>query len=206
MSRRAAVEGKGVPRRYQPGERRLAATEVTRSKIVDAARDVLADPATTSFSIDAIAERADVARMTVYYQFKSKGKLLEAVFDDIATRANMSEMRKVMTESRLDRAVEKLIEVFCNLWETQRPIVRRLTALAALDAEVEAALVERGSWRREALTEIAGGSLRKGNSELIELLFVLTGFETYDVLRRRFSARKVCSLLCRAAGAVMAGL
>jgi len=194
-----------MPRKYRHGERRLAASEATRSKIVAAARDVLADPATTSFSIDAIAERADVARMTVYYQFKSKGKLLEAVFDDIATRANMREMRNVMMEPRLEVAVGKLIDVFCHLWETQRPVVRRLTALAALDAEVEAALMGRGNWRREALADIAGASLRKRKPELADLLFVLTGFETYDALRHRFSARKVCSVLREAASAIMAG-
>lgn len=59
-----------MPRPYQAGERRLAATAATRSKIINAARELLADPRSTTFSIDAVAERADVARMTVYYQIQ----------------------------------------------------------------------------------------------------------------------------------------
>jgi len=138
------------PRPYKAGERRLAATEATRTKIVAAARDLLADRSVTALSVDAIAERADVARMTVYYQFKSKAKLLEALLDDLAARADMRNMRKVFEERDPGKSLDLLVDVFCNLWKTQGPLVRRLEAFATLDETVEVALRERGGWRREA--------------------------------------------------------
>src|SRR5437588_67268 len=68
------------PRPYRLGQRQVAADE-TRSRIVKAAREQLEKEA--SFSLDAVARRADVARMTVYYQFGSRRGLLEALFDDL---------------------------------------------------------------------------------------------------------------------------
>lgn len=196
----APKEGRMSPRRYQAGERRLAATEATRAKIVEAARDLLADSAQMAFSIDAVADRADVARMTVYYQFKSKGKLLEALFDDFAARADMRRMRKVFEATDVRRGLEILVAIFCNLWESQRPLVRRLSAMAALDPEIDEALAERSSWRREALEKLLAPN-QKGSKldETVDLLFALTTFETYDTLRARQSAKKVASLLSSAA-------
>ncbi|HZZ01159.1 MAG TPA: helix-turn-helix domain-containing protein [Candidatus Baltobacteraceae bacterium] len=187
------------PRPYQAGERRLAATEATRAKIVAAARELLSDRKAATFSMEAVAERADVARMTVYYQFKSKGKLLEALFDDIAARADMRQMRKVFQEPVPSKAIGVLIGVFCHLWESQRFLVRRLAALATLDEEIDEALTERRSWRREGLEKLLA-PIRKGSKldETVDLLFALTTFETYDVLRERYSAKKVESLLCNA--------
>ena len=67
------------PRPYRLGQRQVAADE-TRSRILNAARSQLEEEA--SFSIDAVARRADVARMTVYYQFGSRRGLLEAAGAD----------------------------------------------------------------------------------------------------------------------------
>lgn len=193
------------PRPYQPGQRRRAATEATRSRIIAAARDLLADPHAIAFSIDAVALRADVARMTVYYQFKSKGKLLEAIFDDFAARANMREMQKVFRRPDVARALELLVDIFCNLWKTQGAIVRRLHAMAALDPEVDRALQERGSWRRDALTQLLGRERRgKHAAEIVDVLYVLTSFETYDALASRHSAKEVGAILRRATAAMLA--
>lgn len=193
------------PRRYQAGPRRQLATQATRSRIIDAARSLLADAAAPAFSVDAVAQRADVARMTVYYQFKSKAKLLEALFDDFAARANMQNLRKAFQEPDTLEAVNVLVEVFCNLWKTERAVLRRLTALAALDPEVDKALSERGSWRREALTQLLSRT-RPGSqrSDCIDLLHVLTSFETYDALMSAgHSATQTEGLLRRAAAALL---
>jgi len=56
------------PRPYQ-SERRQAATNETRARILEAAHSLLSGPGGATFTIDAVAEQADVARMTVYHQF-----------------------------------------------------------------------------------------------------------------------------------------
>ena len=67
-------------RPYQPVQRQRAVDE-GRERIVLAARALLEADDDEPFSIDAVARRAGVARMTVYNQFGSKTGLLEALFD-----------------------------------------------------------------------------------------------------------------------------
>jgi AcrR family transcriptional regulator len=193
-----------MPRPYQAGERRLAARAATRAKIIEAARALLADPRTGPFSIDAIAERADVARMTIYYQFESKAKLLEALFDDIAARSDMRRMRRVFEERDLQRSLGILVDVFCHLWETESSLLRRLTALARLDPDVDNALKARGKWRREALSTLfERSSKRKNVGDLVNVLYAITTFETYATLRETQSRNKVHESLKRAADAIV---
>lgn len=192
------------PRKYTPGPRRRQATEATRSRIIEAAHALLADSQATSLSVDAIADRADVARMTVYYQFKSKAGLLEALFDDLAARANMQELRKAFQAPDPHSGVNTLIGVFCHFWQTQRAELRRLNALAVLDPEVGAALAERGSWRREALSKLIEPLKNVSKpGEVVDLLYVLTSFETYDALAAHNDASAIPKLLVRAAEALL---
>jgi AcrR family transcriptional regulator len=192
------------PRPYQPGKRRLAATEATRSKIVAATRDLLADRNVTSLSIDAVAQRADVARITIYYQFKSKAKLLEALFDDFGARASMRNMRRVFEECDPETALSLLIEVFCNLWKTQGGLLRRLAGFAALDHEVETALAERGGWRREAIERVVGKMPGSHSDDLVDVIYALTSLETYSSLcTGKRSHKKVVALLQRSIASLL---
>jgi AcrR family transcriptional regulator len=170
------------PRPYQKRTREVATAE-TRARIIEASRALLTDPAgAPNFTIDAVAQRADVARMTVYYQFKSKRGLLEALFDDLAQRGQMSELRKAFTVADPATALESFIETFVRFWSGDRVVIRRLNALAALDAEVEQALRERGSWRREGLTVLVQRLKGAHDETLLDVLHMLTSFETYDAL------------------------
>src|SRR3954453_6584059 len=72
------------PRPYRLGERE-SAIQQTRDRIIEAARALLTtSDGITSFSIEAVARQANVARMTVYYQFGSRVGLLEAICDTMA--------------------------------------------------------------------------------------------------------------------------
>ncbi|HEX6553355.1 MAG TPA: TetR family transcriptional regulator [Ktedonobacteraceae bacterium] len=57
------------PRPYQLGQRQAESCQ-TRSRVLHAARALLMESTSfSSFSIEAVARRADVARMTIYHQF-----------------------------------------------------------------------------------------------------------------------------------------
>src|SRR5213079_2737732 len=121
------------PRPYRLGQRQVAADE-TRSRILNAAREQLEKEA--SFSLDAVARAAGVARMTVYYQFGSKRGLLEALFDDLAARGGMAGIAAVYHEPAPLVALHTLIAVFARFWATDRLIMRRVRSMAALDPEL----------------------------------------------------------------------
>ena len=144
------------PRPYRLG-RRKAAVEDTRARILAGARDVLGEHGFAGFTIDAVADRAGVARMTVYYQFDSKGALLDALLDALAAgslvdrlHASLGRAGPVTRIDPLD-ALDEFIAAFVGFWASDRVVIRRLRSLAGLDPEVEAAVSARDAKRRAGL-------------------------------------------------------
>jgi AcrR family transcriptional regulator len=172
------------PRGYKLGQRQLA-TDQTRSRIVAAARETLAsdDSGPGGFTVDAVARRAGVARMTVYYQFQSKRGLLEALFDDLANRGLMPHLSPVFKEPSPARALDGVINAFAEFWNSDRTVLRRARALAALDPEIAESVRARDGLRREHLRRILDRMPERQRSpSAVDILHMLTSFETFDAL------------------------
>jgi len=179
-----------APRPYNMEKRQLTASE-TRTRILEAARQLLAGELDTDLSMDAIARRAGVSRLTIYYQFKSRTGLLEALYDYLAMRGNMQRMAEVFYETDGSIALHKLIRTFVGFWSSDPVVIRRLRAMAALDSEIGKGIQERDRRRVQASSEILRRMiLRKKKKPVItrnltgEVLTMLTSFETYDALAR----------------------
>jgi len=194
------------PRPYRLGQRQVS-TDETRSRILDAARAQLETQ--SSFSIDAVARRADVARMTVYYQFGSKRGLLEGLFDMLAARGGLRGLPSTFQQADPRVALDGLIDVFARFWSSDRLVLRRLRAMAALDPELDEVLRERNEGRRQGLRVIVSrleshGGKRKATSDLVDTLFALTSFENFDVLAgAERTPEQVAPLVKRAAAAIV---
>src|SRR5579864_289178 len=101
------------PRPYHMGKRQAAADD-TRARILEAARQLLANESETDLSMEAIARRANVSRLTIYYQFESRPGLLEALYDHLANRGNMRRMAEVFHEADPSIALEKIGRASCR--------------------------------------------------------------------------------------------
>ena len=177
------------PRAYRLGQRKGAA-ERTRSRIVAAARELLAaEGGLSGFTVEEVARRAGVARMTVYYQFGSKVGLLEAIFDSLEVRHGVEQLGEALRrEDPLDGLAE-FIAAFGRFWEADRLTIRRLRGLAALDPDFEQVWREREDRRREGLrvlvrrlVEEHGRPAPGAAEEAVDVLYVLIGFDTFDTL------------------------
>lgn len=182
------------PRPYRSTARRTAADQ-TRTRIVAAAREVLASQdAAGGFSLDAVARAAGVVRMTVYYQFGSKAGLLEALFDEFAERGYVERIREAFTAPDPHAALDAFVATFGMFFDSDRLAIRRLNALAALDPEIWKSLSARTERRREAARVLlpriaaAGAQLRATPEEAVDVLFALTTFEMFDVMAGRTGA------------------
>ena len=170
------------PRAYQ-SERRSSATRETRSRILEAARTLLSRAGGATFTIDAVAELADVARMTVYHQFGSKPGMIAALSDDLASRGGIGRLPDAFTASDPMAGLEILVQVFMHLWESEGLIVQRLRALSALDPDFTDH-EDRNQRRRHAITVL----LRRLSPPVddldgkADLLTALTSFESYETL------------------------
>src|ERR1700730_11347388 len=142
------------PRPYRLGQRQ-AATELTRARILNAARELLmSSNGYSHFSIDAIARQADVARMTVYHQFGSKIGLLEGLCDSVAASGGMEHVATTFRQAEPLDTLREYLLVFSHFWEVDRLVMRRLRALAALDPDFEHVIRTRDEWRRRGVRAI----------------------------------------------------
>jgi AcrR family transcriptional regulator len=195
------------PRHYNMEKRQAVASE-TRTRILEAARQLLATESETDLSMEAIARRADVSRLTLYYQFNSRTGLLEALYDYLASRGSMRRMPEVFLEPDPDAAIEKLVSIFVGFWASDPVAIRRLRAMAVLDPEIAKGIQARDARR----THIAGETLKRmataGRRKFTEhqlnaastVLSMLTGFATYDALESAgHSQREIVAIIARLA-------
>ncbi|HEY2578740.1 MAG TPA: TetR/AcrR family transcriptional regulator [Streptosporangiaceae bacterium] len=176
------------PRPYRLGQRQ-AAIEETRARVVAAARELLVSAGPGKFSIDAVAQHADVSRATVYYQFHSKAGLLEALFDSLGASGGMTGLADAFRRNDPLTALDDYIAVFGRFWGSDRVLHRRLRGLAALDPDLGEALQARQEWRRRGATTLVtrltaglGTPPATRQPDAIDMLFTITGFETFDSL------------------------
>jgi AcrR family transcriptional regulator len=178
-----------TPRPYQRAKRQEASDE-TRARVLDATHEMLTrGDGPIRFSIDAVAKRAGVARMTVYYQFGSKAGLLEAFFDSLVDRGPFRRMPGAMGQADPMRALDQVVAIFGEFWEKNRAAHGRLFAAARLDRELDAAMRQRHERRRgviRALVERLGRWRGKRGAErcrdLVDALFAVTGFPVFETL------------------------
>ena len=180
------------PRPYQLGERQEQIDE-SRRRVIDAARSLLAEADSyRSFTVEAVAKLANVAKATVYYQFGSKTGLLEALCDALAVAGGMSDLPMAFTDPDPVAGLQTLVGVFARFWAEDRDVMRRLRALAALDPNVGAVIADRDQRRHSALEIIVARVVDRCDhtpppdwERLVRTLWVLTSFETFDTLAGR---------------------
>lgn len=179
-------------------ELRDAAADVTRTRIMQASRRLLTGGKDLpAFSLDAVARAASVSRLTVYNQFESKRGLLEAVFDDIAERGGLFELRSVMADPDAMSSLRRVVAVFCRFWASHDRALAKLAGMTKLDRDIAASLKQRTERRRGVLLVLVK-RLRHVHepADLVDILFTLTSFETFEALSvRQRSAAAVEALI-----------
>jgi AcrR family transcriptional regulator len=169
---------------------RQVAADKTRERILHSARTLLLAEDFALFTMDAVARKADVSRLTVYYQFESKSGLLEALYNEIAKRGDMERLAELFRKGGDPlQALREFIEVFARFWASDRDVIRRLHGIGVVDSEIGAGLRARNERRRNGLRVIVQRycnvyppltSLQKPVA--IDTLHMLTSFETFDSL------------------------
>lgn len=185
------------PRAYRLGRRREA-VDRTRSIILAAARDLVSELGPDS-SVGKVAERAGVSRITVYNQFGSKARLLQALTadarpTDAGTTTEHGPDAYAQLKSRISQA--------CAIWSANPALFRQLQghgSWAGEDSELDRGLAE-------ALA--ARDQLRPGCSikEAEDVIGILTSFQAFDRLHKdgRRSSSAVAEVLTRMASGVLA--
>jgi len=190
---------------------RAAAAAAKRDRVIDAAaRSLREDASIASFSLEAVAKAAGVTRLTVYHQFGSRRGLLEAVFDEIARQGGLTEIADAMAMSDPHAALDRLVEIFCAFWNRD-PAVGRLHEAMATDPEFAQALIGRNERRRKTVNVLIGRmagktALPRARRNAVDLIFALTSFAMFAMLRADRSVEEVCALVKSACHGALAPL
>jgi AcrR family transcriptional regulator len=176
------------PRPYR-SPRRAVRAQQTRARIVAAAAALLAAPrGIAGFSLEAVARKARVTRLTVYNQFGSRCALLEAVFDERAERGGLHRIAEAMADADPHRALRRIIAIFCDFWSFDTAALSRLHAAGASDPEFAASVRERNERRRRLLSALVArmtagrGTHPKASTDLVDVLFALTSLAFFEQL------------------------
>ena len=193
-------------RRHYVSVVRAAAANEKRERVVAAATQSLReDRGLGSFSLDSVAKAAGVARLTVYNQFGSRRGLLEAIFDDIATRGRLATIPQALSLPDPLQGLDAIIDRFCEFWSSDEAIARLHDAMAT-DAELAVALTLRNERRRRLLQALMKRLVpadvpARQRRDAIDFVYAMTSFAMFRILGSNRSAAAVAQLIktsCRA--------
>jgi AcrR family transcriptional regulator len=171
----------GVDRRT--GARARAAAD-SRAKVLAGARAVLSDPADPGWGMGTVAAAAGVTRMTVYNQFGSRTALIEAVLDQVVARDRMDRLVDGTRELDPADALRAAVLTTCRFWHAERPLLRRLFAVAYTEPAVAALLARREVWRRDQFVSLLSrfAPAHPVDGAVLDVLVAVTSFPAYDRL------------------------
>jgi len=176
----------------------------TRARIVAAVREMLGDGTFHEATVEAVAERAGVARATVYQHFGSRVGLVDAMCETFDENPALVGLRATVHTAGLDDVLAAAIAATVRFWATEEAVLAPLYGAAAVDPAARDLVVrQRADRRGEFETLLArlrdGGRLRAGltRKDALATILMLTSFETFVELRRHagLSERAVAELL-----------
>jgi AcrR family transcriptional regulator len=191
-------------RTYTQGRRAESAAE-TRRRIVEAVYERLREAPAQPVSIDDVARIAGVARSTIYLIFGSRAGLFDAVGRDLFERGGYAQLIEAVRNPDPRVTLREGIRAGIEIFDHDRDVLRALHSMAQLDEEAVGGAIRRMEENRAAgMTTLARRlaeqkALRDdvSVSEAAHILWVITSFETADLLRtgRSLPSKKTVQML-----------
>ena len=178
-------------RKYEQRRRAESAAD-TRQRILDAVYDQLRASPTAPLSLDHVARVAGVARSTLYVIFGSRGGLFDAFAKDLAARSGLAQLTEAVAHPDAREHLRQGLRAGAAMFEADLDVWRALDAMARLDPEsVGSAFEVIESGRTGGMAYLAGRLAEQDIlvpdvtvDEAADVLWVLTSFESFDLLRR----------------------
>lgn len=165
-------------RRYS-SELRKAQAEATRSRILDALVEVLAEGVDT-LSVPAVAERAGVSIGTVYRHFGDKAGLLNALIPHTRTRTGI----EIDTPESLEAMRDVVRQVFRHFESTDDLLRAALASRIGRDVRIQGS-AERLELMKETFQQLRPGLDPQDLDHLAKLGLILTTSEVYQQWKDR---------------------
>jgi AcrR family transcriptional regulator len=192
------------PYRTRP---RTDRSEATRERIKTAVRELLTEGRFHASSVEEVADRAGVARATLYQHFRSRLELVDAICESFDENPALLQLRKAVELSDADAALAETIRLTVRFWSSEDAVLRQLYGVAAVDPAAQDLVDRQRADRRSEYERLVRNldharRLRAGLTprRALTLLLVLSSYDTYRELREAdVSERQAIALLQEAA-------
>jgi AcrR family transcriptional regulator len=155
-----------------------------------AVRELLAEGAFHESTVEEVADRAGIARATLYQHFGSRLELVDAICDSFAVNPALLELREVVELPDAEAALTETVANSVRFWSSEDPILSQLYGVVAIDPAAKDLVDRQRGDRRGELERLArnlreSGRLRPGTTRrlALALLLVLTSYESFRELR-----------------------
>lgn len=184
---------------------RADAAKKTRQRILTAVAEQLRAAPTEQLSLDRVAEKAGVARSTIYTVFGSRAGLFDAFAIDLWARTGLEDLTKAVAVPDARTHLRGGLLAACHMLAAEIDVYRVLFAMARLDPDSVGGAVDRqernriGGMEHLAQRLADAGALRDDVSvaQATNLLWMLCSFEAFDLLHtgRKMSVEEAAKAL-----------
>jgi AcrR family transcriptional regulator len=166
-------------------ESRGQASAAMRTRVLDAAVEVLAEVGADALTMQAVAGKADIALRTVYNHFPSKDDLIVQAYERLADATRAAVADAPAFEHAADH-LEWFVRNFYECFERESPGAAAILGVTGIPA-FASRMKDVRSWRRRELTAImraadAQGALRIPIKPAVALAFLTTAYATWHSL------------------------
>jgi AcrR family transcriptional regulator len=157
----------------------------TRARIVDAVRGALMDGTFHESTVEQLADRAKIARATMYTHFRSRLDLIDAVCRTFDANPALLALRDAVRGPDPVAAAETTLRLTVEFWSSERGVLAALYDSAALDPSARALVERQRADRRGEMARLAALLDADGfRAGLLADLMLLTSFDSYRELAR----------------------
>src|SRR6185312_2541288 len=136
--------------------------EETREKIKAAVRELLAEGVFHESTVEEVADRAGVARATLYQHFRSRLELVDAICETFDENPALLRLRETVDDPDPDAALAGTIAHAMQFWSSEDPVLRHLYGLVSIDPAARALVDRQRADRRGELERLARNLARAG--------------------------------------------
>ena len=186
----------------------------TRARILAAARHLLREGGFHESSMEALAARAGVTRVTLYRTFGSKRALLEGIFWELVAQARLDRVDAAHAHPDVRVAVRQVLRANCHMFADLADAMPLALELARHDPDMGAIMAATYHGRRHrAMEALATRIVQEGaaapgwtKKRIADALLVLSSHESYETLavHRGYSVDAAAASLFGLAQAFMA--
>lgn len=190
-----------IARPYTQQVRKVTA-DMARIAAVRSAIELLSGSDAAKFSMDTVANRACVSRMTVFNMFGDKRTLLIAVYDTLSQEGQLDDVTDILNSVDIEIAWALYIERFARFYLNNIFTLQCLRGMAALDADFDAVMRQRDRRRDLGISwllqrELGRSTTRPPTEQVTAVsqqISALMGFEVLCALTQRKDAAQAVVL------------